>query len=362
MENVFKMAKNEEVTLKVVYDDCGESPRDWDNLGKMVCWHSRHSLGDKHDHADTDDLFKSLLRDVMDKKLMKRIILHVKQGKCENLKLAYNRSSKEWELMTKSASCVSYTPISEDMTREEKITNMVNYHVKNVQKALGPKWYTEYTFPAPIDFESDVLLDSIMEFVDAKDIVDFVKEYYTILPLYLYDHSGLTMNTSGFSCRWDSGQVGWIYCSHERCEKETGYTKEELFSTNKHRRPKVGERVKIASQADFGQVKSISGKKLVVDFDYNKALDFRKPENLVNVTFEDITEVLANRAEEMLEGEVETFDQYLTGDVYGFVLETNDGDHIESCWGFYGDDFKENGMTDHIPDEYQDLVSNLKTA
>ena len=31
------------------------------------------------------------------------------------------------------------------------------------------------------------------------------------LPLYLYDHSGLTMNTTGFNCRWDSGQVGWIY-------------------------------------------------------------------------------------------------------------------------------------------------------
>ena len=31
------------------------------------------------------------------------------------------------------------------------------------------------------------------------------------LPLYLYDHSGLTMNTTGFSCSWDSGQVGWIY-------------------------------------------------------------------------------------------------------------------------------------------------------
>ena len=31
------------------------------------------------------------------------------------------------------------------------------------------------------------------------------------LPLYLYDHSGITMSTEPFSCRWDSGQVGWIY-------------------------------------------------------------------------------------------------------------------------------------------------------
>ena len=31
-----------------------------------------------------------------------------------------------------------------------------------------------------------------------------------LLPLYLYDHSGITMNTTGFNCHWDSGQVGFI--------------------------------------------------------------------------------------------------------------------------------------------------------
>ena len=36
-----------------------------------------------------------------------------------------------------------------------------------------------------------------------------------ILPLYLYDHSGITMNTVGFSCPWDSGQVGYIVCMPE---------------------------------------------------------------------------------------------------------------------------------------------------
>jgi hypothetical protein len=34
-----------------------------------------------------------------------------------------------------------------------------------------------------------------------------------ILPLYLYDHSGITMNTTGFGCPWDSGQVGWIFAT-----------------------------------------------------------------------------------------------------------------------------------------------------
>ena len=35
------------------------------------------------------------------------------------------------------------------------------------------------------------------------------------LPLYLLDHSGLRMNTTGFGCPWDSGQVGWIYATKD---------------------------------------------------------------------------------------------------------------------------------------------------
>lgn len=40
-----------------------------------------------------------------------------------------------------------------------------------------------------------------------------------ILPLYLYDHSGITMSTSPFSCPWDSGQVGFIYITKEDAEE-----------------------------------------------------------------------------------------------------------------------------------------------
>lgn len=43
---------------------------------------------------------------------------------------------------------------------------------------------------------------------------------YKFKSLYLYDHSGLTMNTSGFSCSWDSGQVGVVYMTPEMVEKE----------------------------------------------------------------------------------------------------------------------------------------------
>ena len=41
-----------------------------------------------------------------------------------------------------------------------------------------------------------------------------------IMPVYLYDHSGLSMSTGSFLGRaphaeWDSGQVGYIYADHD---------------------------------------------------------------------------------------------------------------------------------------------------
>lgn len=44
------------------------------------------------------------------------------------------------------------------------------------------------------------------------------------------------------------------------------------------------------------------------------------------------------RIVDCLKGEIETYDQYLRGDVYGYIVGDEDDDHIESCWGFYGED------------------------
>ena len=46
------------------------------------------------------------------------------------------------------------------------------------------------------DFSPEMLPEGI-----AKRIENLLDEHYIILPLYLYDHSGITMNTSGFYCR-----------------------------------------------------------------------------------------------------------------------------------------------------------------
>jgi hypothetical protein len=45
------------------------------------------------------------------------------------------------------------------------------------------------------------------------------------LPIYLYEHSGIALNTTGFNCRWDSGQLGYIFVSKSDIRKEFGWKK-----------------------------------------------------------------------------------------------------------------------------------------
>ena len=128
--------------------------------------------------------------------------------------------------------------------------------------------------------------------IDRSGLLDYMKNHKikSCLNLYLYDHSGLTINTSGFSCPWDSGQIGYIWATDQDIRENWG-------------------------------IKRISSK---------------RREQVLRI----------------LESEVETYDQYLRGDTYGFNLykiETCNLGHehkinLNSCWGFYGDNFKENGL------------------
>ena len=101
------------------------------------------------------------------------------------------------------------------------------------------------------------------------------------LYLYVYEHSGITMNTTGFSCPWDSSTAGLIFCPKTKARNEYGWKK--------------------------------------------------------------LTKARIEKVEEYLKGEVETYDKELCGEIYGravFEGELEDEcdllDSIESCWGFYG--------------------------
>ena len=68
-ESPFEMVDAEGVkyTLEVEQDNLGDSPRDWDNLCTMVCWHRHYNLGDKHDYDGIEDFFQSLCKEVLGK-------------------------------------------------------------------------------------------------------------------------------------------------------------------------------------------------------------------------------------------------------------------------------------------------------
>lgn len=124
---------------------------------------------------------------------------------------------------------------------------------------------------------------------DTKELFDLLlerlnKKGYVALPVYAYIHSGVTVATTPFGCRWDSGLGGFTYV------KRTDYIK------------------------DFGAKK-----------------------NVKNSVIED-----------HLKGNLETFDTWLRGEVYYFSIEDAETEEtLDSCGGFYGSNYA-NDMVEHI--------------
>lgn len=68
-------------------------------------------------------------------------------------------------------------------------------------------FHTRYTLGDKHDFES---------FMDFKYYLeDNKKNILCILPVYMYDHTGITISTTPFADKWDSGLLGYIYCTKQ---------------------------------------------------------------------------------------------------------------------------------------------------
>mgnify|MGYP001627788645 CR=1 FL=1 len=165
-------------TIKIIHDHDPENPRDWSNLGTMVCGHSRYNLGDDNRFSSARDFLLDLLG---------------------------------------------------------------------------------------LDQVCDMAVEALETCAEKQAV---------ILPVYLYDHSGLAMNTTGFHCPWDSGQLGYIYATLETIREEYGVRR--------------------------------------------------------------VAAALREKVVQVLKQEVDIYGDYLSGNVYGYVVE-KDEDVIDSCWGFIGD-------------------------
>jgi hypothetical protein len=268
-----KKAENEKMILRIVQDEDISSPREYDNLGTMMCWHNRYILGDKNNFSEPKDFLLSLAEDYQEGETYKRI--------------AKIKTDKEFEGL--------------------KVVLKSDEYIIESNGNNNPFW--KYTYDTFDEAQND-LTDTIKEWeeemlneLNDEELMEIIEQHVVILPLFLYDHSGVTMRTSSFNDRWDSGQVGWIYAEKTYLLEETGYNHQQLFNEGK--------------------------------------------------------------AEELLIGEVKTYDQFLTGDVYGFILEEKDEegevlDVIDSCWGFYGLEHLKAELLEQIGNENLDLIENLE--
>ena len=159
------------------------------------------------------------------------------------------------------------------------------------EDAEGPREYDNLATLACWHRRSN-LGDEQISGMTAKELIRDLRskgeKVLALLPLYLYQHSGMTMSTTPFSCRFDSGQVGWAYVTKSSAEKMGC----------------VGDRWDLDPATTL---RVIVGK-------WDKAA-----------------------LEDAIRGEVSSYDDFLAGRCYGYVVEGRDGDELESCWGFVGD-------------------------
>ena len=135
MENPIETLEQGKFKAEIYPDFDAESPRNWDNLGKMICWHNRYTLGDE---------------------VLQEDYVYSKECKVKDL----------------TSECNNWEEVEEVLRKEFKAV--------------------------------------------------------VILPLYLYDHSGISMRTyrHGHHANWDCGCVGFIYVTRDDILKE--YNKKKI--------------------------------------------------------------------------------------------------------------------------------------
>lgn len=251
--------------LKISLDEDAPNPReDYDHMGTMVCWHRHYSLGDRHNYEDPGDFLQELVEKNMSDD---EIIRLAKAGEIHGVRLGYVRGERLWEVQ-------SYDTISH-------------------------KWNRWYGFDEPFSECRHKLAEAVRSEMDNHALFKLARQKCCILPVYLFDHSGLHISTQELTKwpdgRWDAGQVGWIYADKKTVQKEYG-------------------------KCGLKEMKQVA---------------------------------------EALEAEVELYDKYLAGECYGFQLY-KDGEETESCWGFLGD-FEEvrEDISEYLPEECRSLMGQL---
>lgn len=169
---------------------------------------------------------------------------------------------------------------------------------------IGHNEHDSFNITALVAWSDGMDVEQAQSFIQSNDawyelseirsmFAEFNREIAVIRQVYRYEHSGVAYNTSGFSCRWDSGKVGVIFA------------------------------LKSDVRNNFN-VKRVSKK-------------------------------LVEQVEKILDAEIESYSHWANGDVFGIKLFESMTDYIsndesDSCWGFYfGDSYDfSHAVNDHF--------------
>lgn len=80
--------------------------------------------------------------------------------------------------------------------------------------------------------------------------------------------------------------------------------------------------------------------------------DDENPSGFIYADKEDIQKEFngdIEKARECLLAEIQAWSQYCEGDVYGYIVRDPEGNHSESCWGFYG--------REHVDEEAKEMLA-----
>ena len=123
---------------------------------------------------------------------------------------------------------------------------------------------------------------SEIHFEDWQDVKSFLlngDNNAIIKPIYMYEHSGITISTEPFSCGWDSGQIGYIYARGEDILNEYGeITKEVMDKVDKV----LEEEVRIYDQYLNGEVYNIEVFENEEQLDYVTVYGYSEKEEFIN--------------------------------------------------------------------------------
>lgn len=87
---------------------------------------------------------------------------------------------------------------------------------------LGTLYTAHRRYRPEKEFDDHFDIDKVFEGHIGNFRESFLKEYIA-LPVYLYDHGGITISTSPFSCPWDSGFFGIIAVPLDKVRREYGW-------------------------------------------------------------------------------------------------------------------------------------------